>query len=220
MVESLLLFVKRNPAAMQYEMIRFLQEEFDTKVQQGTISKLLKKDRQSRKLAQRISPLQNERLRQVWIADLLNVTAEQLVFIDESMFNESTGWRHYAYAPIGQAARYQASRRRGKSWSVLPAYTIDGYLPCTGFKLGWFSGEQFMRWIRDELLPYCSRFPGPKSVIVMDNASFHCHPEDGTAIEEAGCEVRYLPPYSPDFNPIELSFSVLKAWIRRHFDSL
>ena len=77
-----------------------------------------------------------------------------------------------------------------------------------------------MRWIRDELLPHCGRFPGPKSVIIMDNASFHCHPEVATAIEEAGCEVRYLPSYSPDFNPIELSFSVLKAWVRRHFDSI
>lgn len=54
-----------------------------------------------------------------------------------------------------------------------------------------------MRWIRDELLPHCGRFPGPKSVIIMDNASFHCHPEVATAIEEAGCEVRYLPSYSP-----------------------
>ena len=54
----------------------------------------------------------------------------------------------------------------------------------------------------------------------MDNASSHCHLEVATAIEEAGCGVHYLPSYSPDFNPIELSFSVLKAWVRRHFDSI
>ncbi len=54
----------------------------------------------------------------------------------------------------------------------------------------------------------------------MDNPLFHCRPEVGEAIQEAECEVRYLPPYSPDFNPIELTFSVLKAWVRRHFDSV
>ena len=54
----------------------------------------------------------------------------------------------------------------------------------------------------------------------MDTALFHCRPEVDEAIQEAGCEVWYLPPYSPDFNPIELAFSVLMAWVRRHFDSV
>ena len=54
----------------------------------------------------------------------------------------------------------------------------------------------------------------------MDNALFHCRPEVGEAIQEAGCEVWYLPPYSPYFNPIELAFSLLMAWVRRHFDSV
>lgn len=68
-------------------------------------------------------------------------TADQLVFIDESLFNEATGWRHYTYALVGQPCRYYASRRRGHSWSVLPAYTVDGYLPCTAIKEGWFNVE-------------------------------------------------------------------------------
>ena len=54
----------------------------------------------------------------------------------------------------------------------------------------------------------------------MDNASFHCNPRIQEAIEAVGCEVKYLPPYSPDFNPIELSFSVLKAWVRRYFQEM
>ncbi len=86
---------------------------------------------------------QNDELRLNWVADLLQLTAEQLVFVDETLFNETTGWRHQAYAPVGEPARYQASRKRGHSWSVLPAYTIDGYLPCTGIREGWFNGEAF-----------------------------------------------------------------------------
>jgi hypothetical protein len=119
-----------------------------------------------------------------------------------------------------EPARYQASRKRGHCWSVLPAYTIDGYLPCTGIREGWFNGEAFFRWLADELLPLCSPFPAPKSVIIMDNASIHCNRRIEELITSHGCEVRYLPPYSLDFNPIELSFSVLKAWVRRHFEEI
>ncbi len=71
----------------------------------------------------------------------MQLTAEQLVFVDETLFNETTGWHQQAYAPVGEPARYQASRKRGHSWSVLPAYTIDGYLPCIGIREGWSNGE-------------------------------------------------------------------------------
>ena len=92
----------------------FLLEELDIIVSQPTISRVLRQRRWSRKIAQRIGINRNNELRAQWHADLLRVTAEQLVFIDESMFNESTGWRRYAWAPIGQAARYRGSRTRGK----------------------------------------------------------------------------------------------------------
>jgi len=142
---------------------------------------------------------------------MLHLTAEQLVFVDESLFNESTGWRHRAYAPVDRPARYYASRRRGHLWGVLPVYTVDGYLPYTAIKEGWFKVDDFFEWIVNELLPYYNPFPGPRSVIIIDNASFYCHPRIVEAIREYGYDVRFLPPYSPDFNPIELSFSVLKA---------
>ena len=124
------------------------------------------------------------------------------------------------YAPIGEAGRYHADPTRGRSWSVLPAYTIDGYLPCTGVREGWSNAEAMLRWILDELLPHCNAFPAQRSVIILDNASIHVNPRIEEVIKAHGCEVPYLPPYSPDFNPIELSFSILKAWVRRHQDTL
>ena len=57
----------------------------------------------------------NDELRENWHASMLNVTAEQLVFVVETAFNEMTGWRMRAYAPIGQPARYQGDIRRGLS---------------------------------------------------------------------------------------------------------
>ena len=54
-------------------------------------------------------------------------------------------------------------------------------------------------------------------VIVLDNVSIHIDESITQAIEAEGHYIRYLPPYSPDYNLIKLTFSVLKAWIRRHF---
>lgn len=81
-------------------------------------------------------------------------------------------------------------------------------------------GNAMLRLILDKLLPYCNAFPAQRSVIVLYNASIHVNPRIEEVIKAHGCEVRYLPPYSPDFNPIEVSFSVSKAWVRRHQDTL
>jgi len=218
--ESLTTYIEEQPWAMQKEMIWFLWEEWGIYVSRPTMCRILKRLRLSEKQAQRVGHRQNEELRRAWLADFLYITAEQLVFIDETMFNEATGWRHTVYAPIGQDGRYHADPSRGRHWSVLPAYTVDDYLPCTAIREGWFNADAILRWILDDLLPHCNAFPAPRSVIVMDNASVHINPRIEEVIKAHGCEVRYLPPYSPDFNPIELSFSVLKAWVRRHQDTI
>ncbi len=218
--DSLITYLEQQPWAMQKEMVWFLWEEWGIHVHRSTIFRILKKRHWSNKKGQRVSIRQNDELRLNWVADLLQLTAEQLVFVDETLFNETTGWRHQAYAPVDESARYQASRKREHCWSVLSAYTIDDYLLCTGIREGWFNGEAFFRWLADELLPLCSLFPAPKSVIIMNNASIHCNARIEELITSHGCEIRYLPPYSSDFNLIELSFSVLKTWVRRHFEEI
>lgn len=52
----------------------------------------------------------------------------------------------------------------------------------------------------------------------MDNATIHHSDRIKSLCADSGVELEYLPPYSPDFNPIEQSFNVLKAWVRRHID--
>ncbi len=100
---------------MQKEMVWFLWEEWGLHVHQSTISRILKRRRWSEKQGQRVGIRRNDELRLNWIAELLHITAEQLVFVDETLFNETTGWRHRAYAPVGEPARYHADRRRGHS---------------------------------------------------------------------------------------------------------
>lgn len=156
-------------------------------------------------------------MRDAWRAEIRRSVAEDLVFIDESIFNKKTGWRHRAYGPIGQDIRYIMDTRRGRTWSILPAMTVSGYLPCTGVKEGYYKTFNILNWVRTALLPALNtQSPGKSRVIVLDNCSTHIDPAITEAIESEGYIVRFLPPYSPDFNPIELSFSVLKAWLQRN----
>ena len=61
-------------------------------------------------------------------------------------------------------------------------------------------------------------FPNKNSVLVMDNAKIHHDKEMINVIERIGCKVLFLPPYSPDYNPIEIAFSTLKKWIKQNRD--
>src|SRR5207237_1618964 len=95
-------------------------------------------------------------------------------------------------------------------------YTIDGYLPKFLITQGSVNGEMFYDWIKYNILPYYQPYPLPRSIIIMDNASIHKNPSIRDLIKSAGYRLEYLPPYSPDFNPIERSFHDLKAYIKRH----
>src|SRR5213080_4707603 len=61
-------------------------------------------------------------------------------------------------------------------------------------------------------------YPGDNSVIVMDNARIHHDNELIELLEGLECRVVFLPPYSPDYNPIETAFSIIKSWIKRNHD--
>lgn len=86
-------------------------------------------------------------------------------------------------------------------------------------KEGHYNAEQFYQWVVDKLLPQCQQYPLAHSVIVLDNASWHVNDRVCQAVKEKKCLLKFLPPYLPDYNPIELTFSVLKAWTRQHFES-
>ena len=103
---------------------------------------------------------------------LADYTAEQLVFVDESAANEQTSHRKYVWAPVGVAPHEYRRFERSRRWSVLPAYTVDGFITWE-IEHGSFSQELFEDFIEKKLLPMCNPFPGVRSVIVMDNAPIH-----------------------------------------------
>jgi transposase len=95
----------------------------------------------------------------------------------------------------------------------LPAYAQDGIVLCRIFQ-GSTDAVVFEDFI-EQLLHHCGRWPAPKSVLVMDNASFHHTERIKQMCSDAGVKLVYLPPYSPDLNPIEEFFSELKGFAKR-----
>lgn len=137
--------------------------------------------------------------------------------MDESGSDDRTGDRSYGWSNKGVRAvveRWLASRTRV---SVIPAYTLDGYIKATIFE-GTCIAQIVENFIIEELFPVCNAYPGPRSVLVLDDASVR-HASLNIirrACQVKGVWIRFLPLYSPDFNPIEESFGDLKAFIRRY----
>ncbi len=142
---------------------------------QFTILRILKRRRWSNKKKQRVSIRQNDELQLNWVVNLLQLMTEQLVFIDETLFNKTMRWHHQVYASVDESARYQVSRKREHCWSVLLTYMINDYLFCMNICEDWFNNETFFQWLADELLSLCSFFSISKSVIIMNNISIHCN---------------------------------------------
>ena len=93
----------------------FLEEEWNIRVNQSTVSRLLKRNKLRNKKGQRIGHTQSQALRVAWQAQMHDISAEQMVFIDESLFKQQTGWRLMAYGPIGSPARYADDMARGNT---------------------------------------------------------------------------------------------------------
>lgn len=197
------------------ELAVFLQDDFEVEVSNSTISRTLKKEGWSRKTIRRKAKEQNADLRDKYLHDLTSFASYHLVYIDESGCDRRVGFRRTGWSPLGVTPTQTEKFHRGHRHHILPAYTQDGVLLARIFQ-GSTDGEVFEDFL-EELLRWCGRWPQPKSVLVMDNASFHRTARVEEMCAEAGVILMYLPPYSPDLNPIEEFFAELKAFIRRNW---
>lgn len=105
---------------------------------------------------------------------------------------------------------------RDQRYQILPAYAQDGIVLSRVFQ-GSTDACMFEDFV-EQLLQHCGKWPEPKSVLVMNNASFHHSQPLEDMCANAGVILVYLPPYSPDLNPIEEFFAELKAFIKRNWD--
>lgn len=197
----------------------WLLDNFDLFVSQSTISRALKGVKWRKKTNGLVATQRDHLVRADWIVRIQEYRADQFVFIDESGVDKRDGLRRTGWAPKGIKPKKLVpggGKDRGVRHQVLPALTINGILGLSVYE-GSTDGQGFVDYIEGVILPKTSPFPGPNSVLVMDNASFHFHDDLKRLCDEAGVRLEYLPTYSPDLNPIEAFFGDLKKYIRRHF---
>ena len=105
--------------------------------------------------------------------------------------------------------------------SAIACMSIQGILDVK-FVKGTSNGDTFYEFLHSNLLPHLMPFDGrnPHSVVVLGNCSIHCITEVQDVLQEVGVLVHYLPPYSPDFNPIEEAFSKVKSVLKSENDDI
>lgn len=217
----MLQYLSDRPDAYLEELKYVLFDEFNIEIAARTISSVLQRRRWNRKIAQRRAKERNPVLRAMWMTKSWQWPVDRLVFLDETATNEKTGQRKYGWAPIGVTCTDVQYAQRQQRWSVLPALTIDGYLPCTLCVHGSVDKAKFVWWLEEQMLPALeARYPGKEMIIILDNCSIHHGDVVRQLIAEAGHQIEYLPPYSPDLNPIEMTFHNLKQWLRSHVQEL
>jgi len=146
-----------------------------------------------------------------WRDDAVSLNPAQVVFLDETSTHTSL-CRRYARAPRGVRAYGHVPRNHGHNVTLLAALTPTGIGPSMTIagSAGSIDSTAFVAYIQRFLVP--SLRPG--QVVILDNLSAHKSAHAREAIEAAGCELRFLPAYSPDFNPIELAFAKIKSCLR------
>jgi transposase len=134
---------------------------------------------------------------------------ERLVFIDET-WAATNMERRYGRAPVGERLVCAVPHGHWKTTTFVAALRVGG-LSCPLVIDGAVNGDVFLAYVEQQLAP--SLRAG--DVVVMDNLSSHKRAGVRQAIEAAGATLVYLPPYSPDMNPIELVFGKLKGLLRK-----
>jgi transposase len=152
----------------------------------------------------------DEWLRAAWRVTLAqHIDPEQLVFVDEMGTHTSLS-PIYAYSPRGQRAYCSVPRNRGPNTTLLSCMSVEGMGSSLTVE-GATNRDVFEAYVERVLSPELR----PGQVVVMDNLTAHKGERVRELIEERGCELLYLPPYSPDFNPIEEAFSKIKGLLRK-----
>ena len=133
------------------------------------------------------------------------------VYIDETGFSE-TDFRRYAYAPKGICVPDKVPSQRYNQTTLIAA-RLEGYFTAPMLFQGSCDALAFNTWLSKMLCPLLD----DRHVVIMDNASFHKGSETAALIRGCGASLLFLPPYSPELNPIEKDFANIKR--RRQYNA-
>lgn len=167
-------------------------------------------------VTQKKTPVARERQRQdvvekrkLFLANQATLDITRLVFLDESGFRLGAP-PHYGWAPIGEKSPGKSTQGSWKTMTMLGAVRLSGFC---GFMTvdAATDADVFRAFVQQQL----RRHLKPGDIVIMDNLSTHRDRAALEVIRRAGAEVLFLPPYSPELNPIEKVWAKLKTFIRR-----
>jgi transposase len=147
--------------------------------------------------------------RVAWKASQPKIDIHRLVFIDETGASTKMA-RLYGRSPYGQRCVAALPHGHWKTTTFVSALRATG-MTAPMVLDGPMDGSAFEAYVTQVLVPTLR----PGDIVVMDNLAAHKRAEVGIAIDAAGARLLYLPPYSPDLNPIEMAFAKLKAALRK-----
>ena len=147
--------------------------------------------------------------REDWYEGQSDLDPERLIFIDESGLSTKMA-RLRGWAPKGERCRAAIPHGHWKTFTFVGGLTLKGFVAPMLLD-GPMDGECFLAWVEQMLAPTLR----PGDSVIMDNLPAHKVAGVRQAIEAKGAELLYLPPYSPDFNPIENAFAKLKSHVRK-----
>ncbi len=151
----------------------------------------------------------DEQARAAWRDAVRTQDPQQFVFVDESGTHTSLT-RLYGWAPHDQRATGTVPRNHGKNTTLVAALTPGGLQEPWLLVERAMTTDSFEWYIREQWAPRLR----PRQIVVLDNLSAHKAASIREALVARGCDLLFLPPYSPDFTPIEQAVSKLKAILR------
>jgi transposase len=205
--------VREKPDATLNEMRRELKKRTGLRVSEPTMSRTLRRlgltqKRKTVEASERQRPdveAKRQRFTEVsWLWDV-----GRLVFIDETGLNLAMT-RRYAWSPIGERAVGHAPFHRGENATLVAAITIEGIQ--APFLFPGAMDALALRVYVSEVLAPCLR---AGDIVLWDNLSVHEDAKAASVIRSVGARLEFLPPYSPDFNPIEFAWGKLKGRLRQ-----
>jgi transposase len=246
----LLELIRGNPDYFLDELLHLLKTNRFISVHYTTIFRELERLRMSHKKLKKIALERDELQRADFFARMAQYQPDELCFIDEMSRDARSIGRRYGRSQRNHHAPKKQPFIRGRRTSTCSCLTLDGISATTvvegsmtrGLFLEFleqkvvssFMLSTIMNTTYNEQVPITTPYPGPNSVLVLDNARIH-HGEGiaelcdsyskfyfylrvAMLIRTLDIRLEYLPPYSPDLNPIEEAFSKIKHFLRRHQD--
>ena len=211
--DFLLPLIEAEPDMTIEKMGRRLLEDRGVKASVGTIWTFLARCRLTFKKKTVHASEQDRpdvlKQREEWFEGQLDLDPAKLVFIDETWASTNMA-PMYGWAPKGERLRVGIPHGHWKRTTFIAGLRLTG-LTAPMVLDGSINGASFIDYVKRVLAPTLT----PGDVVIADNLSSHKNGQARQAIEAVGAKIRFLPPYSPDFSPIENAFSKFKSILRR-----